>query len=218
MIKVALIAPLDSWPTRVTFAFIRRVKCYLEGKLSKDAQIDEFPVLAANRIAWWLSKAFNSGYDLVVYAGHGLPDKLIGQLIYPITIWIPMQDIWLKPKTKIFYAVACLTGRRLGPTLVKYRTRSYVGNIDYTFVAYKKPERNYMEDFIDTWMEFVRALVAGKTAGRAFEAFKDRMRYYIRLYQLNAHRWPYARWYAYTLSRNLNGFRLYGDPDVTLYD
>ena len=217
MKKVAVIYPLDSYPTVVTYYFSQRALEILGSR--KDLIIDEFPVISANRLLWILSRAFNSGYDFVIYAGHGLSSALIGQAniwIVPIGILIPMSDTSLAPKVRIFYSVACLTGRVLGKDYVRKRTLSYVGSEDYVFVAYPTPEHNYMSDFIDTWLTFVKYVVRGYTVGHAFDKMKARMKHYIDLYEEKERVWSYASFYKNAMLRNYSGFSLFGRRDVRL--
>jgi len=219
MRKVAVIYPLDSSPTTVTYVFAKKALGLLD-KYKNKLIIDEFPVVNANRLSWIFSKAFNSGYDFVIYAGHGLKDKIIGQAYIfglPIGLIWPMSDTSLAPKVKIFFAVACLTGRVLARDYVRKRTLAYVGNVDYTFIAYPKPEHNYMLDFIDTWITFVDYILKGYTVSRALMRFRERMLYYINLYDEYSERWDYAKFYMELMKRNLNGFRLFGRGDVKLW-
>lgn len=216
MKRIAIVRPSDSFPTLITYIFSTRALSLFN---SSKFEIDDYPILFANRLFWTLSKAFNSGYDLVIYAGHGVSDALIGQaefLFLPIGTLIPMSDTSLAPKVRIFYSVACLTGRILGKDYVRKRTLSYVGSEDYVYVAYSKPERNYMEDYINVFLSFLEYLVRGHSVRESFYHMKDKMLYYINLYRNNEERWSYARFYRENLLRNYNGYRIYGKGDVYL--
>ena len=78
-----------------------------------------------------------------MYAGHGKPKELIGQLqLYRLLG--PVYDMGSTVSPCIFYAVACLSGQELGRYLVEEQgVKAYLGFDDYTYVAYDEPEHNF---------------------------------------------------------------------------
>lgn len=209
--RVLIIYTLDSIPTTVSAEAARVV----HEILNKKCEVHELAVINANNLALRFVTFFNK-YDAIFYFGHGAKDKLHGQLPFGlIRAMITTHDLFIR--TRIMYAVACLSAQILGPVLVQHGVvKAYSGNDYYTFIAYPSHEHNYMADFIDCFAEFARVLVDGGTVGEAQLKMIRKMESYIRLYRNMINEWPNADFYLYAMKMNREGWRLIGDPHATL--
>lgn len=208
--KVLVIYSLDSIPTTISAEAASRSIRILK-KAGHD--VIELGALKALKPFFLISYFFNR-FDAIFYFGHGLEDMLPGQL--PLGLILPVLRTGDRIRTKVIYAVACLSSKKLGRFLAPRYTRAYLGNRDYTFVAFPATERNYADDFLDTFTTPVRVLAEGDSVGTAFAEMRSRMIHYISLYERNMHRWPNADYYAWAMRENLEGFELIGDYNAKI--
>ena len=206
--SVAVIYAVDSIPTSIAATYAEECIRILE---RAGLRVDRFAALTATRI-FHLANALKR-YEGVMYFGHGTRDKLLGQL--PFGALVPLLTKWDSLRARVLYAVACLAGQELMPALVRKGLRAGIANVNYTIVAVPAPERDYFRDFLDVFVEPVRVLARGGTAGEAHRAMHRKVAYYRRLYLEHMREWPNADFYVYALDMN-SGFRLFGDPSATI--
>lgn len=209
--KVLIIYSLDTAPTVVSAEFARHAYEVLRNSFD----VSVFGPLTANnyalRFAWFFRK-----FDAIFYYGHGTKDALLGQLPFgAIRAMIAKYDKFIR--TKLIFAVACLSAKELGPEFVRSKnTSAYVGSKYYVLVAFPDNQHNYMADFIDAFTEFPRGIAQGLSVKAAFLQMKRKMARYIQLYNTKRREWYNADFYAWAMKMNYDGFVLLGDPDVHL--
>lgn len=206
--KACVVYPLDSAPTSVTAIAGDRVAALLE---EAGFTVFRFDTWKAARLILQLQQLVNPS-PLVVYLGHGDADRLFGQL--PVGLVSPLVDLLNAGvlRDKIVVTIACRTGLELGP---RSPARVYLGSRSWMYVAFPSEEHNYMEDYIDTWVQIPRALAEGKTAGEAYAAYADRVVRYLSLYDGHPE-WPNGVVYRKNLYENLAYYGLWGNPSAKL--
>jgi len=207
-VKACVVYSLDSIATGVTAAAGERVAQILEDKGFTVFRFDSFKAV---RSLFELQQLINPSV-FVAYFGHGDADRLFGQL--PIGLAIPLVDLLNMGvlREKVVYTIACRTGLDLGK---KVPARAYLGSESWMYVALPAPEHNYMEDYIDTWIQIPQVLAEGKTVREAYQAYEEKVRYYLSLYEAHPE-WPNVDVYAKNLRENLIYYRLYGDPNARI--
>jgi len=153
--------------------------------------------------------------NLFLYAGHGEEDKMVG--FYFFRNLIDLGNVfWLKGR--IVYSVSCLTAKKLGKEAVEKGTKAFLGYRDYVYVGFVHKDHNYMDDFIDTWLEPLKVIANNGTAKEAYNAYIQKCNYYIDLYQENLKKWENADWYLHAMKHNRDSFVLLGNENVRLSD
>jgi hypothetical protein len=148
----------------------------------------------------------------VCYYGHGVDDTLEGEI--PPGDLISTDNINQFQGT-IIVAIACDTGLTLGPQAIANGIETYFGAVDVINVAFPELEHDYLSDFSDVFTTIPIALLSGKTAEQALQAYVDRCNYYIGIYQANPG-WSLSEWYMQALEHNRDVFRLFGNADAKL--
>jgi len=201
-----IVAPLDSPPTKVTHEIAVQTWNKIGGIFLDGGQAAPPPVDA--------STLFFPEKNFLMYAGHGKPKELIGQLqLYRLLG--PVYNMSSTVSPRIFYAVACLSGQKLGRYLVEEQgVKAYLGFDDYTFVAFDEPEHNFKKDFINLYLTVVNKLWEGHTIGEAAHAFKAKCEDLITLYDQHPE-WKHPK-YQKALKTMKKILILRGNPTVTL--
>lgn len=212
MVRVAIIYSIDGAPTAIAANIARHAIDILQ---HKGIPLSEFSVLGATRLPFYFSLLFRK-YNAIFYFGHGWKNELMGQL--PFGYIAPLIRVGDKVKTNITYAVACLAGQELGPWLAKNKiVKASIMNTNYTYMALPSTEHDYLSDFVDIFTSPIRLLADGKTASQAYKELIRKIQYYMDLYKKNLRRWSEADFYLYALEQN-HDFKLFGDPDATIFD
>jgi len=207
-VKACVVYSLDSAPTSVTAVAGDMIADLLE---KKGFTVFRFDTFKAFRTLFELQQLINPS-DFVVYLGHGDADRMFGQL--PVGLVTPLVDLLNAGvlRDKVVYTIACRTGLELGR---RAPARVYYGSTSWMYVGLPAPEHNYALDYIDTWIQIPQVLAEGKTAKEAYEAYAERVRYYLSLYDSHPE-WPNADAYRKNLYENLAYYRLIGDPDARI--
>lgn len=200
--KALVVYSTDSAPTTVTTA---GAEALINMLLRKGVTVNTLNLFSATRLPFSLRLKMEN-YDMICYYGHGTSDSLVGQL--PIGLFQRLVDLSNKGLLdgKVVYTVACLSMRKLG-RLVR---GIYYGSIYYMFVAYPDKDRNYTNDFIDTWLQIPVYLVDhwGDWEG-ALQQYRKRCTMYIKIYEQNLKKWSNADAYIYCLKNNRDYYRVH---------
>jgi hypothetical protein len=205
---------LEDIATTSTYKFGYLISEYLESKGFNVTRLDGFK---CTRDFLFLSLLDEK--NLLIYAGHGVENALVG-FSFP-NYWIGRPFVgfdnadWLSGK--IVYTIACLSGKKLAKIAIEKGAIAYFGAIDVMYVGFPM-ERNYMDDFIETWIEPIIQLINGKTVQEAYDAYIEKCNYFIELYKSNIDKWPNADWHLHALEHNRDVFKVFGDKNATLKD
>lgn len=109
--------------------------------------------------------------DLVVYIGHGKPDRWFGQL--PQGFGSPLLDRGNIDvlRGKVVLSVACFAGQ-MGDVAVRRDARVYIGWRDVVYVGGVEEGHNYVKDFMHTFLELALDLADGKSPNVAVEDYR----------------------------------------------
>jgi len=196
--------------TSVSAYFGDRIASALE---EKGLEVLRFDTWKATRLLFQVQQ-FVRPADFIIYSGHGNRDRWYGSLTMGGLIW-PLVDLVNKGllRDNLCYAIACRTNLDLGKGAP---ARAYLGWKVDVYVALPMVERNYLEDFLDAFVQAPLALAEGKTAREAGQAYLARSMELKRLYDANLDRWPNADFYSMAVENNINGFEVLGDPDARI--
>jgi len=202
--------PWDDVATSVSAYFGDRIASALE---EKGLEVLRFDTWKATRLLFQLQQ-FVRPADFIIYSGHGNRDRWYGSLTMGGLIW-PLVDLLNRGflQNKLCYAIACRTSLELGKGAP---ARAYLGWKVDVYVALPMVERNYLEDFLEAFVQAPLALAEGKTAREAGQAYLAKSRELKGLYDANLDRWPNADFYSIAIENNINGFEVLGDPDARI--
>lgn len=153
-------------------------------------------------------------FSLVLYAGHGLKECLIGQENHSSEPLLDEDNIMLLSGSVII-AIACRSGSGLGLKSIQKGVRSFVGfSGDVYLPEIQEGTRNFQGDFLRTLLLLPLLAAKGYTVDHIVRDYKELSEEYMKKYQENkylfyedAHAW---------LNNNLKGITYHGNPDVTL--
>ena len=210
MTRVLVLYPIDDIATSASAYIADQIANLLE---EKGFTVYRFDLWKANRALFTLQQLVKPA-DFIVYAGHGNRDRWIGSITAGGVIW-PLLDLSNAGflREKLCYAIACRTNLQLGREVP---ARTYMGWKVDVYIAMPSPERNYLADFADTFMQIAVALAEGKTAKEASEAYLSKCEELKQLYETNLERWPNADFYAMAIENNMKGYELLGDPNAKI--
>jgi len=161
-----------------------------------------------------LYKSLLTPANLVCYYGHGSEVSLPGQI--PPSNMVDKGNVeWLRGK--IVTTFACLSAFSLGKEAVQdFGIKTYFGSDDFMFVAFPEQEHNYLAD-LSEWINIIpKTLMQGYSAKEAYERYLEHGKSLIDFYENKLTEWPNADWYIQAFRRNLERYRLIGDPNATL--
>lgn len=207
--KILIISPLQDPATVTSNLAVHEIMRYAATKW--DLDIDYLPFLLANR--WVLTSYLKKKkYDLIIYYGHGYPNNIKGN--HHWNSLLNSKNIKLVGDTPMD-VMACYTARDFGKQAINSGVKTYIGTTTAYWAAFNEKERCYLDDWINYTTIRAKMLMDGATFGEAFQAFQDRGRKYLNIYEANRGYRNYD-WYADTLSSNLLNTVLLGDPTTKI--
>ena len=144
--------------------------------------------------------------DLIVYIGHGMQGKLLGQC--PRCWDEPLLDIKnvdLLRGRKIV-AIACYGGT-LGKDAIAAGAEMYVGFMDLVYVGGWEPDHNYVADFVATFMNIIINTAKEMEPKEILEDYVRLCNYYISLY--NERKWEFYETYAMYMEHNRDILKIF---------
>ncbi len=211
MVNVLIIAPQNvaDIPTMISAEAGLRLVEYAQ---KEGHNVTTLFAIQAERFFLWLVSNLKK-IDLVIYLGHGGKDTWYGN-----NLILPMMTVkeaaWMA--NKLTYTMSCLSGIELGPALIKNGAISYSGNTLPMLAAFPEPEHNYMEDFINVWMEEPKALLKGITAYEAYLIGVDSWSKLGATYKEHETDWENADWYIEAVEQNRDYHIFLGKKESTV--
>lgn len=158
---------------------------------------------------------------LVVYIGHGEPDRLVGNqalsdFVDPLLI-LPDEAMVAGIHDGIFdnaivVVIACYTGRELADAAIDAGASAWIGAPDAIMLAINQDEMTY-GDYINRSFEKIPiALAKGATTGEALRIFRDYQDQLI--IQFSDPDLQFGQFYSDIVRNNKEQMRIYGNPDV----
>lgn len=157
---------------------------------------------------------------IVCYYGHGFADKLVGdELAFEIPfvgehlalVKEGFNTSWFN--NCIVYSYACLSGLRLGPSIVKSGALAYYGGTGSTYVGFPEGENDYSKDFAVMANTIPKAIVNGYSLCEAMILYRKTCDYYVAQYKAN-NQWDNAEYYAFAAKSNRDTYRLLFEKDL----
>ncbi|MCK4327504.1 MAG: hypothetical protein KAW41_03435 [Candidatus Diapherotrites archaeon] len=131
----------------------------------------------------------------IVFNGHGSPSQITGQRG---EVLVDSKTLGSELKSRVISALACDSGRELGPKSVKKGADGFIGYEDeFVFLSdhnyESRPEQDpLVKPFRDSAIKPVISLIKGNTLEEAYNSSQDRYRDWIRYYWANASANPNA--------------------------
>lgn len=180
--KWVVVYTLDSAPTYVTSQWAERYIKFLKDE-GEDVTVASPPFGSTLLGRWWYEKTTDA--NVLVYLGHGLPSKILGQATFGglLASLIPLIKVGDKPEGTTIYSLSCLTGIELLPYLAKKLEKNGIGFTNYAYIAYNSVEHNYMRDFGDLYFTIIKALQQREPLSMARRRFIRKANELISLYR-----------------------------------
>ena len=203
-------APFLWMPTHLSFLLMQRVNELLGKKLPTTF----LPGPLSTRPPFHYELGRNAGLGLICYAGHGTEKSLVGEdLLFHMFHTGDARPII---KDKIIVAIpACSSARELGPKCIEAGASCFIGATDVMYAAFNNSYHKFFSDWQSQHMALYETLFRGGTAREALEAYKERGRYYVRLYKSHPE-WADSDWHAMAFNQNVEVTTLLGDPSARI--
>lgn len=174
-----------------------------------DANREAFQALLVSR-----AKEGKKPFSLVLYAGHGLKECLIGQQNHNSEPLLDEDNIMMLAGAVII-AIACRSAKELGKNSIKKGVRSFVGfRGDVYLPEVMEDGRNFQGDFLRILLLLPLLAAKGYTVEHIVNDFKELSEQYMKKYREekylfyeDAHAW---------LNSNLKGITYHGPSDTTI--
>lgn len=175
----------DSGPTFITAHW---AKDYIQWLTEQGEEVEVagpgFLALTGNR--WGRQvKEGSVDPDVILYLGHGLSDRILGQATFQgfISSMLPLLKVNDNPEGKVMFPLACLSGLELLPYLGRREGISSLGFTSYAYVAYAGEQRNYMQDFGNMYFQVVKSIQKQESLRDAKHAFINKLNELVTIYQ-----------------------------------
>lgn len=217
---VIVVRPAATSPSLMSFQYAGELLQWVSGT---GVNVIDMPKGMANQAVFYGNinrvRLESDSPPLVCYYGHGVKDKLLGDVnITGIPILgehlAMIKDGWNTEwlKNAIVYAFACDTALQLGESAVKEGALAYFGNLSPTHVGFKEEENDYSVDFTVIANTIPKAIINGFSMHQAMKAFRDTCKYYIMQYRAKDN-WPHADYYEYAIKSLYDNYRLFIKED-----
>jgi len=204
-------APFVAPPTSLSFALMERVEVELR---RLGWELVAFHGFLSSRLVFLFWSWVRSDFPLLVYAGHGLRDALVGD--DPLFNFVTVNEVDRFRGKIVVSLPSCYTADILGRRMVAAGCRAYVGSTYDMYAAWDEAENLYFQNWMDYMLAFYIPLLRGKTVGEALESYRRKATEYIRLYEAHVDVWKMAQWYIYSTLINRDYVVVLGDPDARL--
>ena len=168
----------------------------------------------ANLLALHLTLWVHHSPVVVSFWGHGSPGALHdGLLGFPL---IHEGNVRALRGSRLLYAMACSSGRRLGPRAAREGV-AFIGSVEPLYAFFPEAEHNYAEDWFDMMLAIPlhvlerylsRREIDIATLSGALDAYREKCDAYLALYEEHEGDWPNVDWYIFALKSNRDAMRL----------
>lgn len=212
MPRILVVASWHDVPTTISaYSAVSAAKRLAESGHEVDLAVG----FSATRVALMFYLSMKN-YDMIVYSGHGLEDRWVGNDLIIGMISSENAD-WLRGRIAVGMPV-CLSAKILGLEAVRRGAVAFMGSKDLMWCAFPEADHNYMEDFVDCWQTPIFELSDGATVGEAYKSYVEKCKSYIDLYESKIGVWDNADWYKEALEKNMLYYTALGRLDSTLGD
>lgn len=149
---------------------------------------------------------------VVVYTGHGFPDKWMGD--DPIFGTLMIEQAYLLKDRAVMAVPSCYTAKGIGVEAIKEGARFYVGSVDLVWIAWNEWDHEYRRDFEFTWFTLVSTILDGKSPAEALKTYKELCSDLIKYY--DEHDLPNGDYYGDLLAHNRDGMVVLGNENDIL--
>lgn len=210
MYRIAIYAPLMDMATVLSYRYLRQLKSEIEGM--------GYPVIFEGTFKAIRPFLKRDSKDplLLIYGGHALEDRLIGQIFF-YSLLNKNNASMLKDSICIIIP-GCLNGQELAQAAIDNGVRTWIGSDYWMYAAYPEREHNYLDDFYAHWAIIPLSIIDGKTAGEAFAHYTQIGHQLEQQYmqQFNAGKWDSGDMYAELVNLNTRRLKLFGDSSASL--
>lgn len=212
MLNVLTISPFHDFQTGISYRTVQVIRKIING-LSKRADVKLYSVPALfshERIVNYYIKYSNP--DLLIYFGHGDPDKFYG--FFNMTVMDETAGPFLKKC--IIFSMACDASLELGEKLVKSGAAAFIGDSDTVYAALNMPEHHYGTDFTNIWKNEVLNLLNGVNVQSTVNFAKRQWNAAALSYRNHIPEWNHAEKYAELAEKNALAHSFHGNPYAKL--
>ncbi len=219
MATVVVSAPVSNKPTEVS-GRAGRVLYWIVRRMYPDVKLHWIPDrMSIHEYAPMLQKLAARDTVLFSYFGHGVSDKICGQIPPGCGAsksgMIDTSNVHVLNNV-ICHATACWTSASLGRTAEENGVKAYLGSRAPCYVAFNMDEAPYRQFIIDVWNTFPIRLLEGDDFATALRAMMEKSKRYEAMFTENADEWLYGDYYATRFEKNRNILVPYGDLNATL--
>jgi len=175
MARVVLVAPSHDTPTYFTAVMAKAMEEYAERRGHSIATL-----YGARAVRRYFERTARNA-DVIVYIGHGVKNKWVGQLPQGQRKALLNRDNIKTLNGKAVIAIACW-GATLGNIAVMSDARTYIGWDNVVYIGGLERGRNYVKDFAHTFYELIFDIADGRTPRVAVDDYKMLCSHYEDVY------------------------------------